>query len=289
MTLLIPRRAIVRWSAPSYSAGKPIAPTPTMKPGNLARSNLRDGVLVRGVERVEVERVGALDVRHEQRARAVALLDVDREPEVHVLVVHDGRLTVDDLERGVHHRDARQRLEHRVRDQVGEADLAAADAREMVVEDLPVDLEQLGGNRSHRRGRRDLERGLHVLDDPRRCAADGDRLVGRVVHLRSRHGLRYLGSGGRRSRRRGRGGCRRGGGRRRRCRGRVGSGRRRCRQRGQLPAGKELAPPVAHGVGVLEVLAVHLLRESGVGAQILECLCHGSLPGGLPRTAAVVA
>ena len=50
----------------------------------------------------EVERVGVLDVRDEQRARAVGPLDVDREAEVHVLVAHDDGLAVDDAERRVH-------------------------------------------------------------------------------------------------------------------------------------------------------------------------------------------
>ena len=57
----------------------------------LVRARLADQLLVRGVERGEVERVRALDVRDEQRARAVVLLQVDREAEVHVRVPHDRR------------------------------------------------------------------------------------------------------------------------------------------------------------------------------------------------------
>ena len=156
----------------------------------LTRTNLADRLLVRGVERLEVERVGVLDVRDEERARPVALLDVDGEPEVHVLVVHDVRLPVDDLERRVHRRHPRQCLQHRVRDQVREADLLAAGACQVVVQDLPVDLEQLRRDGAHRGGRRDTERSLHVLDDPRRRAPHRDGPVGAVglCCLRSRRG-----------------------------------------------------------------------------------------------------
>ena len=49
-------------------------------------------------KRGEVEGVGVLDVRDEQRAGAVGLLHVDREAEVDVLVAHDRGLAVDDAE-----------------------------------------------------------------------------------------------------------------------------------------------------------------------------------------------
>ena len=54
--------------------------------------DLADQLLVGEDERTEVERVGLLDARDEQRARAVALLLVDRQPEPDVLVVDDARL-----------------------------------------------------------------------------------------------------------------------------------------------------------------------------------------------------
>ncbi len=66
-------------------------------------------VFVRGVEAREVEGVGLLDVGDDQRARAVGLLEVDREPEVDVFVVHDARLAVDEPEARVHRPDLAQR------------------------------------------------------------------------------------------------------------------------------------------------------------------------------------
>ena len=79
--------------------------------------------------------------------RAVAALHVDREPEVHVLVADDDRLVVLGRVRRVEPGEVVERAEHRVGDEVGEADLARAGARQLVVEDLAVDLEQLGGDR----------------------------------------------------------------------------------------------------------------------------------------------
>ena len=148
-----------------------------------ADADLADHVLVRREERGEVEGVGALDVRHEQGAGAVRLRDVDREAEVHVVVAdHHGR-AVGDAEARAHRRDLADRLHRRVRDQVREAHLAAAGARQVVVEDLAVDLEQLGGDVAHRRRGRDAEARLHVLDDPGCGAADRLRLLA-VEHER---------------------------------------------------------------------------------------------------------
>jgi exodeoxyribonuclease-3 len=50
---------------------------------------------------------------------------------------------------------------------VGEGDLAAVDALEVVVDDAAVDLEQLRRHLAHRRRGRHGERALHVLDDAR--------------------------------------------------------------------------------------------------------------------------
>ena len=60
----------------------------------LPAAHLLDERFVRAPERGEVERVGVLHARHEQRVRAVAPLHVDGEPEVHVLVAHDDGLAV---------------------------------------------------------------------------------------------------------------------------------------------------------------------------------------------------
>ena len=93
--------------------------------GQLVGARPPDEILVRGVEAREVEGVGELHVRHDQRARAVGPLHVDRETEVHVLVAHDARLAVDHAVAGVHRRHLLQRAQHREADQVRERHLPA--------------------------------------------------------------------------------------------------------------------------------------------------------------------
>ena len=53
---------------------------------SLLLPDLADQLLVGGEEAGEVERVGVAEDRHDERARAVALVDVDREAHVDVLV-----------------------------------------------------------------------------------------------------------------------------------------------------------------------------------------------------------
>ena len=73
-----------------------------------AAADLLDERFVGLPEAGEVERVGLLHARHEQRVRPVAPLDVDREPEVDVMVPHDDRLAVLLGERGVERRGSRR-------------------------------------------------------------------------------------------------------------------------------------------------------------------------------------
>ena len=137
--------------------------------------------------------------------------------------------------------------------------LAAARACEMVVEDLAVDLEQLGRHRAHRRGGRDVEARFHVLDDARRRAAQRLRLSRRRAR-----------SAPCRCRRRGGGAARRGGRRRGESGYAVaGSLRPACRatSRAGLVVGEELAPPSETAVRVLLVEAVHLVDQARVGAE----------------------
>ena len=132
------------------------------------RADLADQLLVRGEEGGEVERVGLLDVGHEQRVRAVRLRDVDGEAEVHVVVAHDDRLAVDEAEARVHRRDlARQPATAANAMRWVKLTLPRAGAAQVVVQDLAVDLEQLRRHVAHRGGRR------HVRGWPpcsRRCA-----------------------------------------------------------------------------------------------------------------------
>ena len=160
----------------------------------LVVAGLADDVLVGGPERREVHRLGGLDRRHQQLAGAVGLLHVDREAEVDVGRGDQVRLAVDHVEADVHLRHRPQRLDQRVADEVGEGDLAAAGAGEVVVDDHPVVPQQLDRDRAHRGRGRDGQRDVHVLRGAGRGAAEHG--VGRLVLGRGRRGrARSLGIG----------------------------------------------------------------------------------------------
>src|SRR5207302_11420485 len=133
----------------------------------LVAAGAPDDVLVRRPEPGEVERLRGTDVRYDELAGAVVLVQVDREAEVDVLVVHDGRLAVDLGERAVHRRHLVHRADQREADEMGERDLAAAAAPQMVVDDRAVVDQQLRRDRADAGRRRYGEARLHVGDDPR--------------------------------------------------------------------------------------------------------------------------
>ena len=163
------------------------------------RAHLADELLVGEEERAEVQRVGGLDARHEERPGPVGTFDVHGQPEADVGVMHDpGRPPAVGVghEAGVHGRHRLEGPDHGVADHVGEAHLAATGARQVIVEDRAVDLQQLGRYLVHARGGGHPEAGLHVGHDACARAADG-------------RGRRHLGGGlggrlgrGRRGRRR---------------------------------------------------------------------------------------
>ncbi len=207
--LLIALRDNVSGDAPCHSAGYSMAPTPTIVPwpcislrdrvdgadgagvgqadrgagevvdAELAAARLADEVLVRRPEQREVHRLGALDRGHQQLPAAVGLGQVDGEAEVDVRGVDDRRLAVGLGVGGVHRRHVVQRADHGPADQVGEGDLAAAAARQVVVDDDPVVDEQLGRHGADAGRGGDGERGLHVGDDAGGGAAQHGRLGGR--------------------------------------------------------------------------------------------------------------
>jgi hypothetical protein len=244
--------------------------------GELVLLDLADQLFVGGQEAGEVERVGVLDDGHHEGARAVALVDVDGEAHVDVIVAKDARLAVGALDVSVLHvgDGLGDRLHDGVPDQVGEADLAEPRAGAVSVDHLAVDLEQLGGDVAEAGGGGNLEAGLHVLHDH---GADAlDRLADLWNRRRSRHrGRRDRGRGGRRLDgldKRHRLGGRRGGrgrwrcGRRRLCAGlRAGLTARSVGDRAVVL--EELAPRLADRIGVGPVLLEHLLDEPRVGAE----------------------
>ncbi len=221
--------------------------------------DLADEVLVGQDEGAEVERVGVLDARHEQRAAPVALLLVDGQAEPHVLVVDDARLA---LAIGIGHEGrvegghVVQGADDRVADDVREADLRSRGPGQLVVQDQAVDLEEPGRHRPHAGRRGHGQAGFHVGHDPRgRAAQRGGLLVPR------RHGPGRSRGGGRRAGGPGRPAPSRQGRRHGRC-----LGLRRGDRSGPV-VGEELPPAVADRVGIGQEAVVHVVDQPGVGAE----------------------
>ncbi len=159
-------------------------------------------------------------------------------------------------------------------DQVGEAHLPARGPGQVLVQDRPVHLEELGRDRSHARGGGDRQRCRHVLCDARRRAPQwrrrrrrgGRRVdgVGRRRGGRSRHRRRVRAVSSRcshRGPRHARFGRRYGGRRPRRCGHRHGG-----HATGDV-VGEEFAPALAHRRRVAPVLLEHVVDQPGVGAE----------------------
>ncbi len=139
------------------------------------RARLLDQRVVRGEEVGERHPPGVADHRHHQRARAVFLLDVDRQADVDLSVVHAMRLAVDLDEVVGHHRHVFGRARDRVGDQVRERDLAPGR-----LQLLAPAVERRHGERAEARRRRDRARLLHVARERRRAALHQFRLGARA-------------------------------------------------------------------------------------------------------------
>ncbi len=138
--------------------------------------------VVGGEEALEGQAGGVADHRNQQRAGAVALLDVHREAEVDLPVAHAVGAAV---EGGVvvgHHRLVGCGARDRVGDEVGERDLAPRR-----LELAPAGVEGGDGERAEARGGGDRERLLHVAGERRGAAPHQLRPLGR------RGGARALG------------------------------------------------------------------------------------------------
>ena len=118
------------------------------------------------VERPEAEGVGVLDTGHHQAATAIVLHHVHGDTEADIGVAHQQRMSaVVARERVAHCRHIAQGLDDGVRDEMGEADLAAAGALEVIVDDAALHLEQLGGYVTHAGGGGNREAQLHIGHD----------------------------------------------------------------------------------------------------------------------------
>ena len=130
--------------------------------GQLVGAGLADHFLIGRPEVRKVHRLGRLDGGHEQGAGAIGFGHVDGKPQVDVGRGDQGRFAILLPEAGVHLRHQFQRLDEGVSDQVGEADLAASAAPQMVVDDNPVVDEELGRHDTHAGRGRHAQAGFHV-------------------------------------------------------------------------------------------------------------------------------
>ena len=138
----------------------------------LVRLDLADDLLVGGEELGEVHRAGVLDDRDDERAGAVALVDVDGETHVDGVVDDEATLAIGTGGVAVAHRrhGVGDRPHDGVADDVREADLALSGACAVAVDDVAVDLEQLGRDVAEAGRRRNRQAALHVGGDRRRGA-----------------------------------------------------------------------------------------------------------------------
>ena len=143
--------------------------------GELAFASASDEIVEHVDEAAEVELFGVLDRWHQQRPTAVRFLNIDRHAERHAVATDQVRFAVGAFEVAIVHRGNKVRdgPHDCVADDVGETDLAAAGPAEMAVDDLAVYFEKSSWDVTEARSRRNLEAGLHVLDDLGRDASNG--------------------------------------------------------------------------------------------------------------------
>ena len=124
-----------------------------------------DDIFIRDEKLLEAHRLGVFDPGHEQGTRAIGLGDVDRDREVDVRRGDDRWLTVDLVVEHVLAGELFERLHERPGDEVGERDLAASGALEVVVDHDAVVDEKLCWDRAHARRRWHGETGVHVCGE----------------------------------------------------------------------------------------------------------------------------
>ncbi len=244
--------------------------------GQLVRPRPPHDVLVCHPELGEVEILGTLDRRHEQLPAPVVLGHVDREPEVDVVVMNHAWLAVDLGVGRVHLRQCNGCPDDCVADDVGERDLPAASALEVVVHHQAVVGDELGRDVTQACCGRHREACFHVGDGACGRALERQHLVrgcSAVRGGRGREGTDAVGrrfarftDNGRRTRsdwrdRCGLRGCWRGS----RASDRSGSGLGGCVARGVV--GEEVPPSLVDRGWILQVLLIHLVDEPFVCAE----------------------
>ena len=232
--------------------------------GELVRLDLTNDLFVGGEELFEVERACFAQHWHHQGAAAIGLGDIDSETHLHSAVTNDARLAIGvDRIAVVHLRyGVADSAGDGVTDEMGEADLALANASAVAVDHLAVDLEQLGGHIAEAGCRWHREAAFHVgrngCAGTAKCFANIDsagRCGNRCGHWRCGNCRHHGCCGSKRGRRCGRSrgtkacGC-------------VGGGT-------GLVIREELLPCLANCAGIGSVLLVHFVDQPRVRAERL--------------------
>src|SRR5262245_16392133 len=125
-----------------------------------------DHVLISVNELPKAHSVRAFDVRHEQAARAVFLLHVNRHAQIHVLPARAIGHALNLFVAVVHLRVFSQRLDHGPGDEMCVRSLAFALRFKMAIDPAAVFVEQFNLNLTRRGRRGHGETRFHILDDP---------------------------------------------------------------------------------------------------------------------------
>ena len=155
-------------------------------------AHLAHDVVVGQNETQEVEGVCAIQHRHHECALAVALVDINRQTEVHIGVALQLRFAVGVCNKGILHvwYFIDHRTHDRVSDEMREADFCLTRARAIAVDDTTVDFEQLGRNLAHARGSGHRQAALHVCRD---CCPDATNRFGLTRWCQHDGGGRWCG------------------------------------------------------------------------------------------------
>ena len=165
------------------------APCRSSAPSLLSRA-LRDQLFVACAKRREVERVGVLDDRDDQKARAVLALAVDGQTEMDARLDPRRRAVLVAAERIRDERHLARGAHQRVRDEVRERNLlGAAGGFERAVEFFAPRVEHVDRQRAETRRRRNREALLHVAGERGgRAFQRRHRRAGRNRRQRAAHG-----------------------------------------------------------------------------------------------------
>ncbi len=242
----------------------------------LVGAGATDQVAVLVHEAAEILMVHRLQVRHDQRARAIFSLHVNGDAQVHVVAQDAVRLAVDQRIGSVHLRELVERLDDGPGNQVGKRDLDPL-RQQGIVDHAAVFFQHLYRHDALRGGHRQPQALLHVVHDQRRHPSNGlrffvgcklgiDQGCGRQHPCRrgSLGGRRGGGLGGRRG---GLGGL---GGRGSHPAVARGAGGLRLGCRPHI-MGLEIAPPFfRHRDGAVAPLRVQLCYILGVRAELIQ-------------------